>query len=92
MMCHIGLMSEFKEKHPSAFAIEDKTSVYEWGDVLGAANEDRDELWIFVDRIALLEGSLEDVMSLIIDTTVHEIIHLFGYDENAACFGEKLVK
>ena len=48
-------------------------------------------LWVFVDRIVFLRNSEENIMTLILRTTIHELIHLCGFGEVAAYFGVDLV-
>lgn len=83
MICNIGLLSEFKEERPDANL--------DWEYITGVASVPEEMLWVFVDRIAFLRNSEENIMTLILRTTIHELIHLCGFGEVAAYFGVDLV-
>ena len=91
MQCNIGLLSEFEKKYPDAHLNDCKLSSKGLEITMGVANKKKNELWIFVDRIALVKQNIKYIIPAITDTIIHEILHLFGYDEHNARLGEKMV-
>ena len=96
MRCHVGIMSELKE----SFTERIFNVIYEYngdGIIRGAADVRTQQAWVFIDNIANCGDGFEWnvfewVMKSIVGTTVHELVHLCGYvDEAVAMHGEELL-
>lgn len=91
MICHVGLVSEFK----NCFKKKIQKRLYGgiWNRIDGLSIKKVGQAWIFIDRIAPygLSGRY-DVIKEITNTIIHELLHLIGCNENEAIFGENLVK
>lgn len=93
MLCCIGLVSEFEDKYPDTLLPYQKLPIKQGGRVVGLASQEKDEMWVFVDKITFLKQHEEYIIEALTESTMHEIIHLCGVrDEDAAKFGVKLVK
>lgn len=85
MECNIGLLLEFQKKYPKIVRRNDLT--------MGITCPEKDEMWIFVDKIAFFEQHKKYIMDALISITIHELIHLCGVlNEDMTKFGEKLVR
>ena len=92
MDCNIGLFSEFIRRYPRAILSTNGNPINQWFTVMGVANRELDEMWIFIDKIALSGMPLNYIPEFISISTVHEITHLFGVKtEREAKNGEELV-
>jgi len=92
MLCCIGLVSEFEDKYPDVHVLYPQ-KITEIGLItMGVSNIEKDEVWVFVDRVAFLKWHSEYIIPMITRVLVHEIIHLHGYGEKIARSGEELVK
>jgi len=90
MKCHVGLKSEFED----TFAGDAHSELYGKGneDVEGAADVNTQQVWIFVDKIVTPRDIFSQTIKAIVGTTVHELIHLCGFeDEAVATRGEELL-
>ena len=91
MKCHIGIMSEFTD----AFTERVFNAISEYygdGVIRGAADIETQEAWVFIDNIVNSGESFEKLMKSIVGTTIHELVHLCGYvDEAVAMHGEELL-
>lgn len=91
MRCHIGIMSEFE----GSFTESVFNAIFEYNDdnaIFGAADVGTQQAWVFIDNIVNRGGSLGWIVRTIVGTTVHELIHLYGYeDEGVAKRGESLL-
>lgn len=93
MKCTIGLTSEFIKKPPSYTA---KLELFygmtnSW--IFGYANPTEDILWVFVDEIVFYNRTIRKIMKEISNTTIHELIHLCGVEDEATTeYGEKLIR
>jgi predicted Zn-dependent protease with MMP-like domain len=93
MECNIGLLSEFEKKHPNAVTTNYNKFIMQEDLIMGVASLKRNELWVFIDRIAFLGLSEKSTIEMIIRTTIHELIHLCGVsNEYMARLGEKMVR
>ena len=83
MECYVGLMSELKE----SFTERVLNAISECDDndngISGAADIETQQAWVFIDNIAKRGDVFEWVMKSIVSTTVHELVHLCGYDDEA---------
>ena len=91
MKCNIGLVSEFEDKYPNATIKNCKISTEIYPLTIGASNFEEDEAWVFIDRVMHLKRHSKYIIPMITRVLVHEIIHLYGYDEKIAQSGEELV-
>lgn len=89
MQCNIGIKSEFEWY----FNGKSRSALYGKGSdkVVGVADVYKQQAWVFVDRIVKRSDVLLQVMNDISSTTVHELIHLCGYEEDVAIRGEELL-
>lgn len=93
-------MSEFLKEHPRISSREDLPRRLEDSWLFGYANTKRKEMWVFVDELANYYGLyhrrypaiIGKIMRDIVSTTVHELIHLNGVeDEDITEYGEDMV-
>lgn len=89
MRCHVGLKSEYEWYFdgPSQSVLYGKGS----DNVAGAADICTQQAWIFIDRVVTPRDLFSETMKHIASTTVHELIHLCGYEEDVATRGEELL-
>ena len=89
MQCNIGIKSEFEWY----FDGESNSALYGKGsdNVVGTADLYKQRAWVFIDRIVKRPDVLSNIMKQIASITVHELIHLCGYEEDVAVRGEDLL-
>lgn len=89
MICNVGLGSEFEWYFNGAS--NSKLYGKDSDKVVGAADLYKQRAWVFIDRIVKRSDVLSNIMKQIASITVHELIHLCGYEEDVAVRGEDLL-
>ena len=89
MRCHVGLKSEYEwyfngKRHSNLYGKGAKN-------VVGAADIRTQQAWVFVDKVVRPRDFFSETMKHIVSTTVHEMIHLCGFEEDVAVRGEELL-
>lgn len=108
MICHIGLASEFKhlfskedqihmyktDPHVMGVAYPECDTTWIFIDRIAFSDEPfyRECVQIASKNKKVLELFYSTVIDSITDTTIHELIHLCGYGEDVAWFGEEAIK
>lgn len=89
MRCHVGLKSEYEWYFNGA----SHSHLYGKGSehIMGTADVNKQQAWIFIDTIVKPRDFFSQMMKDIVSTTVHELIHLCGHEEDVAVRGEELL-
>ena len=89
MQCDMSLRSEFAGDVGVDCSAKCVVDDYTWG----LTCPERQQAWVFVDRIVYHFNFFGQMIKTIVGVTVHELIHLCGYkdDDGVAKRGEELL-